>query len=92
MKPSSNLILTRLIEFLLLESLDSSMQRSESESSFLVCPICVNCSVVVRRRAIGVRNDGNVSNKVGREFVKNGFIYLKKERFKYEIEYHFRGC
>lgn len=79
MNPSSNLILTRLIEFLRVP-VDSSMQRSESESSFLVCPDCVNCSVVVNIRATGVRNEGKVSKRVGREFVKKGFMYLKKSK------------
>lgn len=56
----------------------SSIQRSESESTFLVGPVCVSCSVVVSILAIGVQNDGRVSKRVGREFVKRGFMYLTK--------------
>lgn len=78
MYPSSRRILTRLIEFLLVASalFTSSMQRSESESFFLELPEFVSCSVVVSILANGRQKAGNVSIKVGREFVKNGFIYL----------------
>lgn len=58
------------------------MQRSESESSFLVTPVCVNCSVVVSILAIGVQNDGKVSKSVGLEFVRSGFMYLARRRRK----------
>jgi hypothetical protein len=78
MYPSSRRILTRLIEFRLASGpLPSSMHRSESESIFLVDPVCVNCSVVVSILARGAKNGGKVSKRVGREFVKRGFMYLK---------------
>jgi hypothetical protein len=54
------------------------MQRSESESIFLVEPLWVNCSVVVSILASGVQKVGSVSKRVGREFVNNGFMYLRK--------------
>lgn len=57
------------------------MQRSESESIFLVEPVWVSCSVVVSILAIGVQNEGSVSKRVGRELVNNGFMYLEKEHF-----------
>lgn len=37
---------------------------------------CVICSVVVKSLAIGLQHTGNVSNRVGREWVNKGFIYL----------------
>lgn len=97
MYPSSSRILTRLIELRRVPlPLASSMQRSESESIFLVTPLCVNCSVVVSILAIGVQNDGKVSKSVGRELVSNGFMYLKGEedlleRFKRNIETYFES-
>lgn len=60
--------------------LASSMQRSESESSFLVGPVCVSCSVVVSILASGVQQAGKVSKRVGREFVRRGFMYLKNAK------------
>lgn len=53
--------------------------RSQTEFIYLTC---VNCSVVVRIRAIGLHQTGNVSSKVGRECVNRGFIYLQ---FWYKI-------
>ena len=38
---------------------------------------CVSCSVVVSRRASGLKQTGSVSSNVGREWVNRGFIYLK---------------
>lgn len=35
---------------------------------------CVNCSVVVKSRAMGLKKTGSVSSKVGRECVNNGFM------------------
>lgn len=86
MYPSSSRILTRLIEFRLAPlPLASSMHRSESESSFLVGPVCVSCSVVVSILANGVQNDGKVSKSVGRELVRSGFMYLLTIRKLHEM-------